>query len=347
MPQKTQAVNKFYIPDTLAKWPWPLHINPAYEKQKALSSAWLRGFNAFDQSSQKAFDLCDFNLLASYTYPLADPPHLRSGCDLMNSFFVFDEYSDVAEPDVVRKQADIVMDAIRHPHIPRPKGEYIGGEIHRQFWELASKGATPTGQRRFIETYQLYVNSVIQEAVDRADNHIRDVSSYFQVRRGTVGATPSFALLEFTMDIPDEVMEHPVIREFIMGCVDMLIIGNDLCSYNVEQAVGNDLHNLVTIVMNQYNLNVQGAMDWIGRYHDKIVDRVLQNYRNLPDWGPVINPQIRRYCDDVGIWVRGIDSWNFHGWRYFRGKGREIEKTRWVELMPKQAAAIIPSSAKP
>jgi hypothetical protein len=154
---------------------------------------------------------------------------------------MFDEYSDVAEPDIVRKQAEIIMDAIRHPHIPRPEGEFIGGEIHRQyvfsdctvqssvffrFWELASKGATPTAQRHFIETYQLYVNSVLQQAIDRADNYIRDVNSYFQVRRDTIGAKPSFTLLEFTMDIPDEVMQHPVIHELSIGCIDMLIIQN-------------------------------------------------------------------------------------------------------------------------
>ncbi|KAF9073382.1 terpenoid synthase [Rhodocollybia butyracea] len=340
MSPKTQAVNKFYLPDILAKWPWPRHMNPAYEEQKALSSAWLRSFNAFDPSSQKAFDLCDFDLLAAYGFPLADPARLRSGCDLMNCFFMFDEYSDIAEPDVVRKQVDIIMDAIRHPHIPRPKGEFIGGEVHRQFWEFASKGATPTAQRRFIETYQLYVNSVLQQAIDRADNHIRNVNSYFQVRRDTIGAKPSFVLLEFTMDIPDKIMQHPVIHELRIGCVDMVIIENDIYSYNIEQAHGDDLHNLVTIVMNQYNLDLQGAMDWIGRYTEEITDRSLRIYRNLPDWGPVINPQIRRYCDGLCNWVRANDAWSFDSWRYFRGKGPEIEKTRWVELMPKEEATI-------
>ncbi|KAF9067338.1 terpenoid synthase [Rhodocollybia butyracea] len=346
MSPKTQAVKKFYIPDTLAKWPWPRHLNPAYEEQKALSSAWLRSFNAFDPSSQKAFDLCNFSLLASYAFPLADPAHLRSACDLMNCFFIFDEYSDVAEPDVVRKQADIIMDAIHHPHIPRPQDEFIVGEIHRQFWELASKGATLTAQRRFIETYQLYVDSVIQQAIDRADYYIRDVNSYFQVRRDTIGAKSSFALLEFTMDIPDEVMEHPVIHELSIGCIDMVIIGNDIYSYNIEQARADDLHNLVTIVMNQHSLDVQGAMDWIGRCHEEIADRFLENYKNLPDWGPIINPQIRSYCDGLGNWVRANDAWSFDSWRYFRGNGPEIEQTRWVELMPKEKAAIIPSSAQ-
>jgi len=97
--------------------------------------------------------------------------------------------------------------------------------------------------------------------------------------------------------------------------------------------------------MNQYNLDLPGAMKWIGEFHDGIAEKFLSTYKNLPDWGPVINPQIRRYVDGLGNWVRGNDSWSFESWRYFRGKGPEIEKTRWVELMPKEEATITPKSA--
>jgi len=67
---------------------------------------------------------------------------------------------------------------------------------------------------------------VVQQAIDRADNHIRDVEGYFRVRRDTIGAKPSFTLLEFTMNIPDEVMNHPIIQDLSTWCIDMLIIGN-------------------------------------------------------------------------------------------------------------------------
>jgi hypothetical protein len=58
--------------------------------------------------------------------------HARAGCDLMHFVFVFDEYSDKSAPSEVRKQKDAVMDAFRNPHTPRPKGEWIGGEVARQ-----------------------------------------------------------------------------------------------------------------------------------------------------------------------------------------------------------------------
>jgi len=57
---------------------------------------------------------------------------MRTGCDLMNLFFIYDEYSDVAHEDEVQVYADIIMDALRNPHKPRPKGEWVGGEVTRQ-----------------------------------------------------------------------------------------------------------------------------------------------------------------------------------------------------------------------
>lgn len=58
--------------------------------------------------------------------------HLRCASDLLHLLFVFDEYTDVASPAEARKQADIVMDALRNPHLERPKGEWLGGEMMKQ-----------------------------------------------------------------------------------------------------------------------------------------------------------------------------------------------------------------------
>jgi Delta6-protoilludene synthase len=50
----------------------------------------------------------------------------------MNLFFIIDEHSDVEGEHVVRQMADIIMDALRNPHKPRPDGEWVGGEATRQ-----------------------------------------------------------------------------------------------------------------------------------------------------------------------------------------------------------------------
>ena len=54
------------------------------------------------------------------------------GCDLMNLFFLIDEHTDTGDPETVQTQANIVMDAIRNPSIPRPQDEWIGGKAAQQ-----------------------------------------------------------------------------------------------------------------------------------------------------------------------------------------------------------------------
>lgn len=66
----------------------------------------------------------------------------------------------------------------------------------------------------------------MQQAEDRSESHIRDIASYIEVRRNTIGAKPSFALLELDMDIPDEVFQNGAIQELTMATIDMLCLGN-------------------------------------------------------------------------------------------------------------------------
>jgi hypothetical protein len=51
----------------------------------------------------------------------------------MNIEGFVDIETDMASDDhEVRKQMNIMKDAIRNPHKPRPQGEWIGGEVVRQ-----------------------------------------------------------------------------------------------------------------------------------------------------------------------------------------------------------------------
>lgn len=84
---------------------------------------------------------------------------------------------------------------------------------------------------------KVYIAKSTSKADDRNSRRIRDVSSYFEVRRDTIGAKPSFAICEIHMGLPDAIIGHPVITKLTGLCIDMLIIGNDLCSYNVEYAI--------------------------------------------------------------------------------------------------------------
>ncbi|KAJ7290616.1 terpenoid synthase [Mycena rebaudengoi] len=336
MPTNILGPIEFHLPDMLSNWPWPRNLNQHYAACKQGSAAWLESFHAFSPKAQNAFNLCDFNLIASLAYPLLDKDGCRVGCDLMNFFFVVDHYTDVANPEGAKAHAEIVMHALRNPELSRPQGEWIGGEVARQFWLNAIRIATPISQRRFIQSFGLYLDAVVQQAQDRTENHIRGIDEYFEIRRNTIGAKPSFVINAIRMSIPDEVMENEHIKMLTVAAIDMIITVNDACSYNVEQAIGDDGHNLVTIVMHSLNLDLQAALEWILLLHESLAKKFLSAFTQVPHYSePELDRQVTEYIHGLGNWVRANEAWSFECERYFGARGKEIQVTRGVELLPR------------
>ncbi|KAI9447564.1 terpenoid synthase [Lactarius indigo] len=333
---------RYYIPKTLENWKWPRRINPYHNEVHAAAVAWIRSFGAFSPRAQEAYDRCDFILFASLAYPLHDKAHLRTGCDLVNLIFVYDEFSETGNEGEVQAMANAMMDALRNPHTPRPEGEWVGGEIARQFWELAIKTASPQAQKRFIKVYGAFAQATVQEAADRDHKHIRSVQEYFELRRDTISARPAFALIELDMNLPDEAVSHPVIEEMTILAIDMIILDNDIASYNVEQARGDDGHNIITIVMRQHKTDIQGAMNWVHERHKKLEAKFMDFYENkIPKFGEPVDTELARYVDGIGNFVRANDQWNFETERYFGKKAPEIGRTRWVTLLQKERPEYI------
>ena len=110
----------------------------------------------------------------------------------------------------------------------------------------------------------------------------------------------------------------------------------DIVSYNLEQARGDDSHNIVTIVMNELKTDVEGAMDWVAKYHVELETKFFDALGRVPKWGKPIDSWVAEYCDGLGNWVRANDQWSFESERYFGTRGVEIMKSRWVTLMPKE-----------
>ncbi|KAI0067235.1 terpenoid synthase [Artomyces pyxidatus] len=328
------APSQICLPNPLARWPIPRRLNPHYAEVKAESIAWIHSFQAFGPKSQKAFDRCDFSLLASLVYPTLDKG--STGCDLMMLFFVFDEFTDQVDGDGVQAYVEIVLDALRNPHEPRPKGEHVLGEISRQFFELAIKTASPSSQRHFIESFAEYVNAVIEEADDRVHDRVRNIEDYLSLRRQTAGPYPSYFPCELNVDLPDEVISHPTIANLMRWVAESIALTNDVYSYNIEQAAGHHAHNIVTVVMRDLGISIEGALEWVGKYHAELLERFVEACEDLSSFGSEeLDAQVAEYVQAIAHGVRGLDSWCFESGRYFGDKGLEVQKHRVVNLLPK------------
>lgn len=109
-------------------------------------------------------------------------------------------------------------------------------------------------------------------------------------------------------------VRHPTVERLAVLCADLIAMGNDLYSYNKEQACGDEGHNLITVVMKERGLDVQEAFDWVGRCCDVLIEEFGELYEDLPwfeDESDSANRELREYVDGIGNWVRANDQWSF------------------------------------
>ncbi|KAK7448143.1 hypothetical protein VKT23_013902 [Stygiomarasmius scandens] len=321
----------FTLPDLLDNWPFDHNPNPNDDIVQQ-SAKWTESYDAFDAKAQDAFNRCNFGYFSSLAYSRASGLHYRVACDLMNLFFVFDELSDEASGDVAAQQAADIMNALRHPDIIPTEGDSILGAMTRDFWRRTLRCASKSSAERFIRNFDEYTDAVRQQAVEREAGIQRNLKEYYSLRRGTIGVRPSFDYFLISEDIPDEVLLQPRIEKLILAAIDMTILANDIYSYNKEQAVGDDIHNIVSVIMREENFTVQQAMDYVGNIYIGVRDNFLENYRNLPVYDEPINSLLRQYCWGMGQWVTTNIKWSFKSERYFGKEGLRIMQNRRVIL---------------
>ena len=64
------------------------------------------------------------------------------------------------------------------------------------------------------------------EASDRTSGHIRSITDYFQLRKQTAATYSTLFPVELGLNIPDEVIEHPVLQSLRSLTADSLVLTN-------------------------------------------------------------------------------------------------------------------------
>jgi alpha-muurolene/germacrene-A/gamma-muurolene synthase len=77
----------------------------------------------------------------------------------------------------------------------------------------------------------MFFEAVHQQALYRASDIVPDFDTYVEMRRETSGCKPVFDLIEYSLDmeLPDAVMEHPVIAALNNGTNDLVTWSNVSC----------------------------------------------------------------------------------------------------------------------
>ncbi|KAH9848860.1 terpenoid synthase [Lenzites betulinus] len=333
----------FILPDLVSHCNFPLVYHPEGDAVAAESVKWLdQGCPELSPKARTALYGLQAGELTAYCYPTCTAPRLRVVSDFMNYLFHLDNISDGMMHKGTEELSDVVMNALWFPdrYAPttgQPAAEASAGRMAREYWSRCIQDAKPGPQARFKETLELFFEAVHQQARDRDTGIIPDLDSYINVRRDTSGCKPVFDLIEYAMDIdlPDFVVEHPIIKALNQGANDLVTWSNDIFSYNVEQSRG-DTHNMIAILMSLHGLDLQSAVDHVGDLCKQTIDAFIENKGNVPSFGPELDRDVALYVQGLQDWIVGSLHWSFMTRRYFGTAGAEVKKHRVVKLLPRK-----------
>ena len=105
-------------------------------------------------------------------------------------------------------------------------------------------------------------------------------------------------------------------------------------SYRLERSRGLEVHNIITAIMEEYQLNLQQSLYWLSGYASKTISNFLTNIHSLPSWGEKIDRGIEVYVDRVARCVRGYDAWSYETNRYYGDEGLKVREGRKIRLLP-------------
>lgn len=92
---------------------------------------------------------------------------------------------------------------------------------------------------------------------------------------------------------------------------------------------------MIVVVMNERNMDLQSAVDFVGQMCKKSIDRFIETRKQVPSWDPDTDRQVQIYISGLADWIVASLHWSFDSERYFGKGGKEVKNTRVVHLSPR------------
>ncbi|KAJ7145758.1 isoprenoid synthase domain-containing protein, partial [Mycena epipterygia] len=321
------------LPDLAAHCTFSYRTNPSSKGIPAETKTWFfNGNAAYYEKQCESLNGLNPTLLAAVVYPDAGRPQLRVCSDFLAYLFLLDDLSDDLQTSDTASVADVVLNSFYHPHKFQSQNRLA--EMSKDLMRRIQQTSSDVVQRRFIETFDFWLQSVNEQARDRTSGTIPTLDDYITKRRDNSACKPCFVMIQYVsnLEISDEIMDHPVIRGMGEATNDLVAWSNDLFSYSVEHAKG-DTHNMINILMHHNGLDLFAAAEVVAKMCREAIDRFMSLKAELPSWDESTNRDVTKYVQGLADWIVGILHWSFATERYFGKAVKKVKATMVVEIV--------------
>ena len=278
-------------------YPFPIKINPLINEVNSHIIEWGLDTGLFPSLAiANAIDQMKINWFAAYLYPEARKDYLILICKLFCNLFLIDDNLDKLHPTLAHQWADNFKSSTLSILSGKNSGKNNDPFINAfdDFFISLEKTCEMGNLKDFSNKWVDFCDGMLWETYNNLHGIIPDLEKYSQYRLNFSGV---FLAVFFAGDLSLK-NELSLIESCQKDFLDywtakIICLANDLCSFQKEMNLG-DPHNHVILLMKEYNLLEERAIESTKKLHDRLlkefisfdqmvlkkVDHNLKNYYN-------------------------------------------------------------------
>ncbi|KAJ7718889.1 isoprenoid synthase domain-containing protein [Mycena olivaceomarginata] len=320
----------FTLPDLLSICGFPLRMNRHRKQVAAETIRWILRETSDTELTHKVRVL-KCGVLAAMCYPQAGFPQLRVCNDFLTFLFHIDDISDVMDSLGAKETGDRISDYLGN--LSSASTSSKEQKVAKDYFKRPSLTTSQDTQDRFMHSLEAFFEGLEIQAKDRLVGKVPSFDTYIDLRRDTSGCRPCFVLIEYAnnLRLPSRIMRDAIIQQLGDYTNDLVAWSTDLFSFKVETR-RKDTHNIVCVMMHEHGIDLQLAVNMVGKLCSDRMEDFIRLRAQLPSWGPTVDGMVRIYIDGLQDWMIGSLHWSFKPERYFGERRKAVLETLKVEL---------------
>lgn len=190
---------------------------------------------------------------------------------------------------------------------------YIGArkDILRRFRSLA----TPTQVSRFAHAHRAWLSGVAWQIGNQALGRMPGLDDFLTMRRLSAGGEPTLAMLEIATgaEVPARDLHRPAVRALTEMAMLVAALDNDRHSLHKELSRDQADQNIYTVLMQERDLPLEGAVEVANGLRDRVLLRFLELHDRVR---PTAGLELATYLQGLRYGIRGNNEWGMRVPRY-------------------------------
>ncbi|WP_298735084.1 hypothetical protein [uncultured Chitinophaga sp.] len=291
--------------------PFSPAIHPQVKEVANHTDAWVASFNLYSGAAYRQYQDDNFAWLTARFYPEAQLEQLMTANDFIVLLFALrdlltDRQAEICQSDFIAHFLAVTQDRGKPPDMDTTPLLAAWASLWPRLKQLGPAGWAA----QFTPRLSALLQAAIPASVSKT-SRLSTLAGYMETRPCLAGTSVSTGIIPVIENIrlPDEVLQHPALKELEQLSHKLLCWSDDLFSFGKERAKGND-YNLVSVLQQERMLTLDEALLCAAAIYNTDMRRFIMLSAQLPGFDEATDQAVARYVDALRRHIRGNIDWS-------------------------------------